>query len=116
MGITKPCFLKISAVKEYMELRKILVQIATENSACTIVDDTADDIPSELRDLDAMPVPPSGLSIRWNNDTQPHGESVAGWFYGIGFIVNRGDKLPRNAKPTEIWIDIGPGFLWQPQS
>jgi hypothetical protein len=115
MGVTKPCFVKISAVKEHMKLRNVLAQIANENSACTVVDDTADQIPSEMRDLDAMPIPPPGLSIHWNNETQPHGESIAGWFSGIGFIVKRGDKLPPNSKPTEIWIDVGPGFLWQPQ-
>jgi hypothetical protein len=114
--VTQPCFLKVTAVKEHLELRKILVQIAKENSACTVIDETQDEAPSEIRDLDAMPIPDAGLSIHWNHYTQPHGESVAGWFDAIGFIVRRGDKLPENSKPTEIWIDIGPGFLWQPQS
>jgi hypothetical protein len=114
-GVTKPCFVKISAVKEQMALRKVLAQIVNENSVCTLVDDLADQdqIPSEYRDIDAMPIPPPGLSIHWNKDAQIHGESIAGWFGGIGFIVNRGHLLPPNAKPTEIWIDIGHGVLWQ---
>ncbi|MGB9382984.1 hypothetical protein [Candidatus Binatus sp.] len=116
LAVAKPCLLKISAVKEQMKLRSVLAQIANENSACTVVDDLADQdqSPSEFRDLDAMPIPQqAGLSIHWNKDAQPRGESIAGWFYGLGFIVNRGDKLPPNSKPTEIWIDIGPGSPWQ---
>jgi hypothetical protein len=57
--------------------------------------------------------PPAGLLIRWDKDTQPQGESVAQWFEGVGFIVNRGHILPPNSAPTEIWIAIGLGAPWR---
>lgn len=114
MHIKQPCVIKISSAQEHLELRKILVQIATENGTCTTVDDQID-ANATVPDIDTppTPAPPAGLSIRWNRETQPQGESIAGWFQGVGFIVNRGHALPPGRQPTEIWIEIGAGFLWQ---
>jgi hypothetical protein len=114
MRSKQPCVLKLSAVPEQMNFRSIIAMIATRNSVCTIVDDAADQSPA-TRDIDLppTPTPPAGLLIRWNKDTQPQGESVAQWFEGAGFIVNRGHILPPNSAATEIWIDIGPGSPWR---
>jgi hypothetical protein len=70
-----------------------------------------------MRDVDAPSLPRSskGLLVRWNPETQPQGGSIAQWFSGIGFIVERGHNMPSNSAPTEIWIDIGPGMLWEKQ-
>lgn len=110
----QPCVLKLSAVQEQMNFRNVIATIATRNSVCTVVDNDADQNPA-MRDIDSppTPTPPAGLSIRWNKDTQPQGESVAQWFEGEGFIVNRGHSLPPNSAPTEIWIDFGPGSPWR---
>jgi hypothetical protein len=117
MTIKQPCVLKISAVQEQMELRKVLIQIATERIAtekvvCTIVEDQADQIP-KLRDMDAEAPPSTGMAIRWDSGTQPQGELIAEWFENIGFIVHRGSALPSKSASTEIWIDIGSGYLWR---
>jgi hypothetical protein len=116
MHVKQPCILKVTAVPEHLRLRSVLIQIATENGICATVDDSTDANPP-VPDIDAppTPTPPAGLSIRWNKETQPQGESIAGWFQGVGFIVNRGHVLPLGSQPTEIWIEIGPGFLWQQQ-
>jgi hypothetical protein len=113
--VKQPCILKVSTVPEQMEFRAMLVQIATRNGVCATADDQIDGVPIPP-DVDASPtpIPRGGLTIRWNKDAQPQGESVAQWFDGIGFIVNRGHALPAGSQPTEIWIDIGPGWLWKP--
>jgi hypothetical protein len=114
MKVAQPCFLRVTAVREQLYFRDILIHIGKESSACAIIDETRDEAPAETRDQDAMPIPTSGgLEIHWNNDTQPNGEAIAGWFDGLGFNVVRRSKLPAESKPTEIWIDIGPGSPWK---